>query len=76
MYEEYLTKSLSDLVLARQAICNYKSNKIMKDMKNMVSYHVQQAIEKMLKYCIYNKQNSNTVNELYTHNLEILIKGE
>jgi hypothetical protein len=50
MYEEYLTKSLSDLVLARQAICNYESNKGLKDMKNLASYHVQQAIEKMLKY--------------------------
>lgn len=48
MYEEYLTKSLSDLVLARQAICNYESNKGLKDMKNLASYHVQQAIEKML----------------------------
>ena len=56
MFEEYLTKSLSDLVLARQAICNYQSNNGLKDMKNLASYHVQQAIEKMLKYCIYNKQ--------------------
>jgi len=46
MFEEYLTKSLSDLVLARQAICNYQSNNGLKDMKNLASYHVQQAIEK------------------------------
>ena len=74
MYEEYLTKSLSDLVLSRQAICNYESNKNLKDMKNLASYHVQQALEKMLKYCIYNKQPSGTVKELYTHDLDKLIR--
>ena len=73
MFEEYLTKSLSDLVLARQAICNYQSNNGLKDMKNLASYHVQQAIEKMLKYCIYNKQ-TNEVKELYIHDLDGLIK--
>ena len=73
MFEEYLTKSLSDLVLARQAICNYQSNNGLKDMKNLASYHVQQAIEKMLKYCIYNKQ-TNEVKELYIHDLDRLIK--
>lgn len=73
MFEEYLTKSLSDLVLARQAICNYQSNNGLKDMKNLASYHVQQAIEKMLKYCIYNKQ-TNGVKELYIHDLDRLIK--
>ena len=73
MYEQYLTKALADLVLARQAICNYKENTNLKDMKNLASYHVQQAIEKMLKYCIYNNQGNN-VQELYTHNLDILIK--
>ena len=73
MFEEYLTKSLSDLVLARQAICNYQSNNGLKDMKNLASYHVQQAIEKMLKYCIYNKQK-NGVKELYIHDLDRLIK--
>lgn len=73
MFEEYLTKSLSDLVLARQAICNYQSNNGLKDMKNLASYHVQQAIEKMLKYCIYNKQ-ANGVKELYIHDLDRLIK--
>ena len=74
MYEEYLSKSLSDLVLARQAICNYESNKGLKDMKNMASYHVQQAIEKILKYCIYNNQRHDTVKELYTHDLDRLIR--
>ena len=74
MFEEYLTKSLSDLVLARQAICNYESNKKLKDMKNLSSYHVQQAIEKMLKYCIYNKQPNGNVKELYIHDLDKLIK--
>ncbi len=73
MYEEYLTKALSDLVLARQAIYNYESNNGLKDMKNLASYHVQQAIEKMLKYCIYNNQ-PNGVQELYTHDLDKLIK--
>ena len=48
MYEEYLTKSLSDLVLARQAICNYESNKGLKDMKNLASY----MFNKLLKRCL------------------------
>ncbi|WP_175560272.1 HEPN domain-containing protein [Butyrivibrio sp. YAB3001] len=43
-------------------------------MKNLASYHVQQAIEKMLKYCIYNKQTGNTVQELCTHNLDTIIR--
>lgn len=33
MYEEYLTKSLSSIIIARQALKNYEMTKI-KDMKN------------------------------------------
>lgn len=64
---------MSDLVLARQAICNYQSNNGLKDMKNLASYHVQQAIEKMLKYCIYNNQPGG-IKELYIQfNLFIIV---
>ncbi len=77
MYDEYLSKALSDLIVARQAIDTYKTNTKLKDMKNMASYHVQQAIEKVLKYSIYNSQsqNGNKIQELYTHNLDLLIKN-
>lgn len=76
MYEEYLTKTLSNLIAAKQAVDYYNDSKI-KDMKNVAAYHTQQAIEFLLKYCIYNNskynQGNSIVKEQYTHDLDKLI---
>jgi hypothetical protein len=47
MYEEYLGKTLSEIIIAKQALNNYKVTNI-KDMKNTASYHTQQAIELLM----------------------------
>jgi HEPN domain-containing protein len=77
MYEEYLSKALSNAIMARQALHNYHIVK-QKDLKNMASYHAQQAIELILKYSIYNntKYNNNSSNykPIFTHDLDRLIK--
>jgi len=76
VYKEYLARALSNLIVAKQAIDYYNTSKI-KDMKNVAAYHVQQSIEFILKYSIYNNQNynqgSSVVKEQYTHDLDKLI---
>ncbi len=78
MYETYLTKSLAGLVNATQALEAYEKTKI-KDLKNSAAYNVQQAIEYLLKYLIYNNPmyNKNRTEEatpqVYSHNLNLLI---
>jgi len=77
MYEEYLTKALAAVISARQALDNYEKTKI-KDIKNSASYNAQQAIEYLVKYHIYNdiryNENSNAIQQLFTHNLDMLIR--
>lgn len=53
MYEEYLTKALSSIIIAKQALKNYEKTNI-KDMKNKAAYNTQQAVEYLLKFSIYN----------------------
>jgi len=76
MYEDYLTKALSNVIMARQAIYGYKMTN-QKDLKNGASYHAQQAIELILKYCIYNNvgynKNSSNIKQIITHDLDKLI---
>ena len=75
MYEDYLSKALSNIIVARQAISYFYETKN-KDVKNSASYHAQQAIELVIKYCIYNtiyKSNEN-VSQIITHDLDKLIK--
>jgi HEPN domain-containing protein len=77
MYEEYLGKTLSEIIIAKQALNNYEITKI-KDMKNTASYHTQQAIELLIKYKIYNdttyNQGDSEITQLFTHDLNRLIK--
>lgn len=63
MYEDYLTKSLSSIIIAKQALNNYKVTNI-KDMKNKAAYNTQQAIEYIVKFCIYNcrQYHNNSTN--------------
>jgi HEPN domain-containing protein len=76
MYEEYLGKTLSEIIIAKQALNNYKVTNI-KDMKNTASYHTQQAIELLMKYKIYNDIRYNNgeteIKQLFTHDLDKLI---
>lgn len=62
--------------MARQAIYGYKMTN-QKDLKNGASYHAQQAIELILKYCIYNNvgynKNSSNIKQIITHDLDKLI---
>lgn len=76
-YEQYLSKALSNIIMARQAISAFKTIK-QKDLKNGASYHTQQAIELILKYCIYsnvkyNKNNSH-IQQIRIHDLNRLIQ--
>ncbi len=77
MYEDYLTKALVGIINAKQALNNFEQTKI-KDLKNTAAYNVQQAIEYLLKYCIYNCDNYHKGNtpfkQLYTHNLALMIR--
>ena len=52
MYEDYLQRALSNVISTRQALHEYNNSNI-KSMKNVAAYHVQQAIELLLKYSIY-----------------------
>ena len=63
VYGQYLSKALSNIIMARQAMSTFKTIGL-KDYKNGASYHTQQAIELILKYCIYNnvKYNKNNIN--------------
>jgi HEPN domain-containing protein len=76
MYEEYLTKALSSIIIAKQALKNYEKTNI-KDMKNKAAYNTQQAVEYLLKFSIYNckqYQNSNhNVRQIYSHDLDRMI---
>ncbi|MBQ6814782.1 MAG: hypothetical protein IJP13_04525 [Lachnospiraceae bacterium] len=76
VYSEYLTKALSCVIISRQALSNYKMLRI-KDMKNKAAYNVQQAIEYILKYEIYNNSSydeEKSIVQIYTHDIEKLIK--
>jgi hypothetical protein len=43
----------ADIVMAKQGIEVYKNNTKLKDIKNMCAYHLQQAVEKLIKIQIY-----------------------
>lgn len=81
MYKHYLQKALSNLIMARQALQSFQMIK-QKDLKNGAAYHAQQAIELLVKYCIYTNKNyisANSVNgkvkEIFTHDIDMLIKS-
>lgn len=63
----------SDLIIAKDAISRYKTTKN-KNIKNLGAYHVQQAVEKTLKLCIYSSGVVYSNKNLYTHNIEYLIR--
>ena len=77
MYEDYLTKALVGIINAKQALNNFEQTNI-KDLKNTAAYNVQQAIEYLLKYCIYNCEKyisssiESILNQTYS-NLELIL---
>ena len=73
MYEDYLSKSLSCIITAKQALNNYELIRI-KDMKNSAAYNMQQAIEYLVKYKIYNCGKYNKKSQIYDHNIDRMIK--
>lgn len=64
--------------MARQALYAFKMTS-QKDLKNGASYHAQQAIELILKYCIYNNKRYRQANsgskQIFSHDLEKLIRN-
>lgn len=69
-----LTKGLikADIIATRQAIEYYQEHNV-KDMKNVAAYHIQQAVEKLIKYQIYASGAAVNNSQMYTHNIERLI---
>lgn len=78
MYDAYLTKALTGLINATQALEAYHKTNI-KDIKNTAAYNVQQSLEYILKYLIYNcpvynnGKNEENIPQIYSHNLNLLI---
>ena len=62
----------ADIMAARQAI-DYFEEKHFKDMKNIAAYHLQQAVEKLIKIQIYAHGSNISNRQMYTHNILKLI---
>lgn len=64
----------ADILMVKHALQDYKANPKIKDIKNMAAYHLQQAVEKLIKYQIYRNAHQVSNRELYTHNIGVLIE--
>ena len=62
----------ADIIAAKQAIAYFEENKI-RDIKNIAAYHIQQAMEKLIKIQVYRKSNDYDNHKLFNHNIEKLI---
>lgn len=62
----------ADIIAAKQAI-DYFNIHGNKDIKNIAAYHLQQAVEKLIKYQIYESSAKINNAKMYTHNIEGLI---
>lgn len=61
----------ADIIAASQAIEYFESNSI-RDIKNIAAYHLQQAMEKLIKIQIYSKATEYDNFKVHTHNIERL----
>ncbi len=61
----------SDILMARQGIALYNTNEI-KEVKNQVAYHLQQAVEKLIKIQIYRSGCTYSNKSIYVHNISSL----
>ncbi len=62
----------ADIIAAKQAIDYFVSHGN-KDIKNVAAYHLQQAVEKIIKYQIYESNSNISNSKMFTHNIEALI---
>lgn len=62
----------ADIIAAKQAIAYFEENKI-RDIKNIAAYHIQQAMEKLIKIQVFHKSNDYDNHKMFNHNLEKLI---
>jgi len=58
----------ANLLMARQGIELYK-NKEIKEVKNQVAYHLQQAAEKLIKIQVYSSGCEYNNRSMYVHNI-------
>ena len=63
----------ADIIMARQALNIYKENTKLKDVKNMCAYHLQQAVEKLVKIQIYKSGIAYDNKSMYSHNIRALL---
>lgn len=80
MYEDYLQKALGNIITSRGALYEYNGHphtKLGKNLKNIAAYNVQQAIEHILKYLIYNNvgynHGDNNIKQILTHDIDRLV---
>ncbi len=62
----------ADIIAARQAI-DFFEEKQLRAIKNVAAYHLQQAVEKLIKLQIYANRGSVSNSQMYTHNIQRLI---
>lgn len=69
-----LTKGLikADMIAARQAIDYYEESGN-RNIKNIAAYHLQQAVEKLIKIQIYNSGVTYDNRSIYKHDIKALI---
>ncbi len=63
----------ADIIMASQGIELYKNNEI-KEVKNQAAYHLQQAIEKLIKIQVYNSGCAYNIRSMYVHNISTLTR--
>ena len=61
----------ADIIAAKQAIAYFEENKI-RDIKNIAAYHIQQAMEKLIKIQVYCKSNDYDNHKMFNHSTALL----
>ncbi len=69
----YIKLAKMDLSVAKNILDVYRDTKE-KEAKNIAAFHIQQAIEKLIKVQIYNSGVNYNNYKIYTHNIRQLIK--
>lgn len=63
----------ADIIASAKMLEEYKLNK-RKSTKNISAYHLQQAVEKLIKFQIYRNATNCVGRNMYTHNILALIR--